>query len=132
MLIDGFRVIVMGDFNLDVRDDKNKLILELKRRGIRERITGRYGPNSAPNTHERGSYLIDGIFASDEIEMIRGGYRGGNPALSDHRFSWAEFTHERGSYPIDGIFASDEIEMIRGGYRGGNPALSDHRFSYTP
>ena len=94
MLIDGFRVIVMGDFNMDVRDDKNKLILELKRRGIRERITGRYGPNSAPNTHERGSYPIDGIFASDEIEMIRGGYRGGNPALSDHRFSWAEFTYD--------------------------------------
>ena len=26
--------------------------------------------------------------------MIRGGYRGGNAALSDHRFSWAEFTYD--------------------------------------
>jgi hypothetical protein len=40
MLIEGFRIIVMGDLNMDVRDERKKLILELKQRGIRERITG--------------------------------------------------------------------------------------------
>ena len=80
---------------MDVRDERKKLILELKQRGLRERITGRHGAETAPNAHEKGSYPIYGIFALEEIEMVQGGFRGGNPTLSNnHRFAWAEFTYD--------------------------------------
>ena len=110
LLIDGFRIIVMGDFNMDVRDNNKKLVQELAARGIKERITGRYGKEGAPNTHVRGSNPIDGIFGSDELEMVRGGYRGGNPALSDHRFAWVEFTY-------DSILGEDRGEAYSPGAR---------------
>ena len=94
MMNEGFRIIVMGDFNMDVRNRRKKLIQELRTRGIKERITRRYGEDDAPNTYRWGKDPIDGIFATHEIEMIRGGYREGDPSLSDHRFVWAEFSYE--------------------------------------
>ena len=91
---DGYRVVVMGDFNMDVLDESNFLVKELKERGISERITGRHGKFGAPNTFRYGSRTIDGIFASDEIEIIRCGMSAGDPAVSDHRLMWIEATKD--------------------------------------
>ena len=88
----GFNIIVMGDFNLDVTDEEQYLVKELKARGIIERITDRHGKQNAPNTFRWGSKSLDGIFSSREMEVIHCGYRAGDPKLSDHRMAWAEFT----------------------------------------
>lgn len=46
-LEEGFRIIIMGDFNMDARRNGRKhLINELKKRGIRERIMNCYGKES--------------------------------------------------------------------------------------
>ena len=94
LMEEGFRIIVMGDFNMDVRNGRKRLINELKKRGISERITQRYGTENAKNTYRWGKDPIDGMFASDELEMVRGGHRGGDPSLSDHKFIWGEFTYD--------------------------------------
>lgn len=91
---DGYRIVLMGDFNLNVLDESEYLIKELIERGIRERITGRHGSFGAPNTFRHGTNTIDGIFASDEIEVIRCGMCSGDPALSDHRLMWIEITKD--------------------------------------
>ena len=95
---------------MDVRDNNKKLVQELEMRGIGGKITGRYGKEGAPNTHIRGLNPIDGIFGSEELEMVRGGYIGGNPVLSDHRFAWAEFTY-------DSILGEDRGEVYSPGAR---------------
>ena len=93
-LADGYRVIVMGDFNTNVLDEANTLLMELKDRGITERVTGRHGKFGAPNTFRYGSTPIDGMFASEEIEVIRCGMKAGDPSLSDHRLLWMEITRD--------------------------------------
>ena len=103
---DGYRVIVMGDFNLDVLDETIYLVKELKDRGIYERITGRHGKFGAPHTFRYGSRTIDGIFASEEIEIIRCGMCAGDPAVSDHRLMWIEATR-------DSLIGNDCGEMFK-------------------
>jgi hypothetical protein len=84
----------MRDFNMDVRSGRKRLIRNLKERGIVERITSRKGAENATNTYRWGKDPIDGLFASEELEIVRGGHRAGNPALSDHKFIWGEFTYD--------------------------------------
>ncbi len=79
---------------MDVRNERKRLVSELKTRGIQERITRRYGKREASNTYRWGTDTIDRLFTSDELEMVRGGNREGNPALSDHKFIWGEFTYD--------------------------------------
>ena len=39
----------------------------------------------APATHKQGLHLIDGIYESDSLVVIKGGYNSGTDELSDHR-----------------------------------------------
>ena len=91
----GYNIVVMGDFNLDVTNENEYLVKELKKRGIIERITERHGVQTKPpNTFRWGSKTIDGIFSSKHLEIVRCGFLPGDPSVSDHRMAWAEFTKE--------------------------------------
>ena len=89
---EGFQIIVMGDVNQRLEQVPSGLEMQLNRRGIIDQVRQRYGPTEAPNTHYRGSAPIDAIFASETIEMVRGGYDPGEPGISDHRSIWCEIT----------------------------------------
>ena len=67
-------------------------------------VQERYGASNAPNTHKRGSQPIDGIFASESIEMLKGGYDGGQDSISDHRLIWADIT-------LDSILGANRGEI---------------------
>ena len=60
----------MGDFSLNVLNKSEYLIKELKEQGIEERITGRHGKFGAPNTFRHRTNTINGIFATDNIEVV--------------------------------------------------------------
>ena len=91
---DGYRVAVMGDFNLNVLDESNRLVAGLLERGLIERITHHHGKFGVPSTNRYGSEMVDGMFTHPELDIRRCGMCSGNPALSDHRLIWAEFTRE--------------------------------------
>ena len=95
-MVDGFlddlcQVIIMGDFNIPL-NGTSSLQKELRERGIEDIITNRYMEREAPGTHRRGRHPIDGIFASESILMIQGGYEQGMSEISDHRMIWADIT----------------------------------------
>jgi hypothetical protein len=82
----GEQVIVMGDFNDDVRGriinsfftklDMRELIIEMHK-------------DQAPNTFRDGTLPIDGIFGTRNIQPMAGGYLDFNfGASSDHRMIW--------------------------------------------
>ena len=85
-----FQVILMGDFNAHL-NRKGKLETQLNDRGIYDVLQKQY-PGQAPGTHKRGTKPIDGIFASDTLDIEKGGYDGGMDEISDHRTLWADFT----------------------------------------
>ena len=89
---EGHQIIIMGDLNQPLDENPRGLEQQLLERGIIDHVRQRYGKETAPNTHYRGSKPIDAILASDTLEMIRGGYDAGQSSLSDHRSIWAEFT----------------------------------------
>ena len=103
---DGYRVAVMGDFNLNVLDDSEVLVKGLIDRGLCERITKQHGTFGDPSTYRYGSEMIDGFFSHPELEIIRCGMCQGDPALSDHRLIWVELT--RGS-----VIGDSSGEMYR-------------------
>ena len=49
---------------------------------------------SMPATQQRGSCLIDGIFISNTISMIKGGFLPFGEFPSDHRAIWMDITFE--------------------------------------
>ena len=95
-MVDGFiddlcQVIIMGDFNIPL-NGTSTLQKELQERGIEDIITNRYRARDAPGTHRRGKHPIDGIFASESILMVQGGYERGMSEITDHRMIWADIT----------------------------------------
>ena len=85
-----FQIILMGDFNTKL-NASGDLETKLHDRGIQDVIQQRY-PGQAPGTHKRGTKPIDGIFASETLDIGKGGYDGGMDEISDHRILWADFT----------------------------------------
>jgi hypothetical protein len=76
-------VVILADWNVDVRGEKNrKYMADL---GMREDIAefdGDYGPR----TYNRGSKPIDGIFMTQDLYIVQGGYMPfGMVIRSDHR-----------------------------------------------
>ena len=102
---DNFQIIIMGDFNINL-NGRSQIEQELRARGIEDVIQARYGRENAPNSHKRGSHVIDGIFASETLEMIKGGYDKGMDEISDHRLAWADFT-------LDTLLGIDRGELVR-------------------
>ena len=91
IILEGFQIILMGDFNIDLTS-KDPLIEELKNRGIVDIMEQKHEYKGVPNTRSPGSKPIDGIFSSKSLEVIRCGYDAGDPMMSDHRFVWAQFS----------------------------------------
>jgi hypothetical protein len=81
------QVIVMGDFNENTAS-ASTLTRGLRERGLRDPLGERYGVQ--PNTHNRGSTPIDGIWIPRWMEIVRGGYEEGCDSLSDHREIWVD------------------------------------------
>ena len=101
---DNHEIILMGDFNMAI-NGKCKLERELNERGIRDIIQERY-QTKPPASHARGSQAIDGIFATENITMISGGYEPGKSEISDHRMIWADIT-------LDSCLGIDRGEIVR-------------------
>jgi hypothetical protein len=80
----GHEVIVAGDFNDDLNDEKGKTRLFMKTLGLRELMIDRYG--KGPATHIRGTKTIDGIFATSRIRITQGYYLTFEQSPSDHRW----------------------------------------------
>ena len=78
-------VIVMGDFNSDIR--KGKILRMCNRRNLNEKILLKHGKNP-PATYDRNSKRIpiDGIIGSRSAEFQQSGYLGfGEGFDTDHR-----------------------------------------------
>ena len=84
-----YRMIIMGDFNQDM--EGNTTITRLmERQGLNNLMRERHG--NGPPSRQKGTKVIDAIWASPSIQMTRGGCKGGEPILSDHRVVWADIT----------------------------------------
>jgi hypothetical protein len=81
-------VVLLSDWNADVRGEKTrKYMADL---GMREVITEFYG-DAGPHTYNRGSKPIDGIFMTQDLYIVQGGYMPfGTGIGSDHRFLWLD------------------------------------------
>jgi hypothetical protein len=81
----GDQLVVMGDYNEDVRDVQRKYLGPLC---LTEPTVKKHG--SVP-TYQCGSKPIDGIFLSKSLQMRQGGYLAfGEAILSDHRALWLD------------------------------------------
>jgi hypothetical protein len=80
--------IVMGDFNENICGNFIKSFFS--KFNMKEAIQSKHGENS-PNSHANGTLTIDGIFISNDLPVIKGGY---SPVLwglqTDHRMIWAD------------------------------------------
>jgi hypothetical protein len=79
----GESVVLLADFNSDVRGEKNrKYMADL---GMREVITEFHG-DADPRTYTKGSKPIDGIFMTQDLYIVQGGYMPFGMGIgSDHR-----------------------------------------------
>jgi endonuclease/exonuclease/phosphatase family metal-dependent hydrolase len=84
----GEQIVIMGDFNEDVRS--SYINNYFKQFGMTEIITNQHGTN-APNTYARGQIPIDGIFATQTLAAVLSGY---SPLYwgtgTDHRMVWVD------------------------------------------
>ena len=80
--IDQCNIILTGDFNEDVSVIGTDIVQLASSLGLREALIEKYG--TAPNTHDRGSLPIDGIFVSVGIQILQGGYTTFEESPSDH------------------------------------------------
>ena len=85
---DGEQIILMGDWNQDVREEK--FLEPFKIRNLKPSITERHG-NSGPGIYQRGTATIDEIFTSFTIEVKTAGYLEHEHIRSDHRITWVYF-----------------------------------------
>ena len=62
--------------------------------GLREVLLEKHGGTTAPETWERGSDPIDGVFASWALHIERGGFLAHSMGCpSDHRAGWLDVTY---------------------------------------
>ena len=95
-LQNGDQVIVMGDFNDNVKEPaSNGLISMLSNLGLREVILERHSKKRAPRTYAHSTKIIDGIFASPTIVIRKGGYSELTHGASDHRLLWIDLDTDK-------------------------------------
>lgn len=86
----GDTIVVGGDFNEDIRS--TTMINFFKELLMQEKILNRFD-QQAPNTYDRGSRPIDGIFCSAGLVVKSGGYTDFEWEIgSTHRMVWIDFT----------------------------------------
>ena len=86
------QIIVMGDFNEDVRKERIKKFFD--KIGMQEAILNKHGEQEAPPTYHRGSYPIDGIFVTKALQIDKCGYLGFGRLPTDHRGLWIQVTYK--------------------------------------
>ena len=88
---DGDQLLVMGDWNGDVRD--SDLTEFFAKHSMHEALMDRHG-ECAPATCNMGSSPIDGIWATSSLEISGGGYFNFEAGLpGNHRTLWLDLTY---------------------------------------
>jgi hypothetical protein len=84
----GESVVLLADWNADVRGEKTrKYMADL---GIREVLTEFHG-GEGPHTYNRDSNPIDGIFMTQDMYIVQGGYMPFGVGIGgDHRLLWID------------------------------------------
>ena len=90
---EGNEVIVAGDFNNDLNNKRSKINKYMNDLGMQEILISRYG--KGPSTHQRGATTIDGIYATQGIEVVQGGYVEEIDSPGDHRFLWVDISQSQ-------------------------------------
>jgi hypothetical protein len=75
-------VIVAGDFNDDLNDERGTIEQFMAELGLRNLIKEINGPG--PNTYSRGTTSIDGAYGTPRIKLKQGGYSSFDESPSDH------------------------------------------------
>jgi hypothetical protein len=84
----GEKIIVMGDLNEDIRS--NSITKFFSDFNMTEPIITRHGHN-APKTFNYGTTPIDGVFISQDVNVLAGGYTPTKWGMStDHRLIWID------------------------------------------
>eukprot|EP00978_Attheya_sp_CCMP212_P041036 scaffold230432_cov59-Attheya_sp.AAC.1 len=91
-IAEGDQLLIMENWNSDVRE--NDLTEFFKPHGMREILLEKHGENSPP-TCNMGSSPIDGIWATNSLDIARGGYLNFEEGLpGNHRTLWADITYQ--------------------------------------
>jgi hypothetical protein len=88
----GDQVIVGGDLNESVFSPRIRSLFE--RYGMRNSIFQRHGERDAPPTYQQGSQVIDGIWATQGLSVVAGGYFAPGEEPTDHSLLWIDVTYE--------------------------------------
>ena len=80
----------MLDANDDIRS--STLTTQLSSLGLTEIIYNQHKDSGSAPTYNRGTYPIDGIFATSSLHIHQGGYLPFGDFPSDHRFIWTKIT----------------------------------------
>jgi hypothetical protein len=83
----GHQLIVMMDANTNLRDSVFQK--RMRREGLRDQLSNQ-PQHSKINSFFRGSTIIDGIFISRTLVMLKGGYQSFDESPGDHRGIWME------------------------------------------
>jgi len=86
----GDQLIVGGDFNLDMRSNVWKQIME--EFTLENAIFHRHG-EEGPNTYKRGSTQIDGFLVSRTLKITASGYLPFSRSVGDHRTIWFDTSY---------------------------------------
>ena len=87
----GVQICFMGDFNENV--NHRKITERMGRVGLHEILSRQHGP--PPNTYNRGTLPIDGIFCTNSIRIKRCGYTALDWGMySDHRLLWFDICED--------------------------------------
>jgi hypothetical protein len=98
----GEQIIVMGDFNEDIRNRSITTFFEDM--GMRELLLDLHGTN-APNTYIDGVHPIDGVFGTQNIQILAGGYTDFTGGIkTDHRMLWIDLR-------TASVLGTDEIPL---------------------
>jgi hypothetical protein len=85
----GDQIIIGGDWNTDVRDEK--ILEQFRKRSLVPAITTKHG-SQGPGTYSGGNNPIDEIFCSSSIDVKAAGYFAHGTATGDHRPLWIDIT----------------------------------------
>jgi hypothetical protein len=85
-------LIVSGDWNDDLNNDKGDIRTLMTSMGLIEPLLERYGPG--PETFHTGTTTIDGVFITGGIRIQQGGYTSHEASPGDHRWIWIDVTEQ--------------------------------------
>ena len=87
----GESLIIAGDWNRNIYD--NQLKQEFEQRGLYPAITSSH-KETAPETYCDGSYPIDEIYVTQDLQVTSSGYLEHGQNKGDHRPIWVELDKE--------------------------------------